>query len=399
MGKLTALQVKAAKAPGKYVDGQGLMLAVKPGGSRTWILRIQANGRRRDISLGTVDLVGLSEAREKAMETRKLIRAGIDPVEARKASQRASEAISGFEQVARKVFEERKGDWRNPKHRAQWLSTMEAYVFPHIGRMTIEAVTSASVRELLVPIWQSKPETARRVLQRVCAVLNWAYSNGMRANPAPKEAIRSGLGKQIKRAEHFAALPLKLTPPLLKKLERESTAGRLALRFVILTAARSGEVRKAKWNEMDLKAGIWTIPAERMKAGREHTVPLSKAARKGLKEAQALRTSLVDAPVFPGLHGQALSDTALTKALRSDCEGKWTVHGFRSTFRDWAEDCTSYPFLVTEAALAHTVKNKTTAAYVRTDHFERRRDMMRDWADFLTAVPNESAAAANSVSI
>jgi len=399
MGKLTELQVKSLKTPGRYVDGDGLLLVVRTSGAKSWFIRVQTNGRRRDIGLGSYPVVGLKEARGKALETRKLIRAGIDPVEARKASQRASEAISSFEKVARKVFEERKRDWRNPKHRAQWLSTMEAYVFPHIGRHSIEAVSSVSVRELLVPIWQSKPETARRVLQRICAVLNWAYSNGMRANPAPKEAIRSGLGKQNKRAEHFAALPFELAPALMPKLEREATSGRLAVRFTILTAARSGEVRKAKWSEIDLKAGIWTIPAERMKAGREHAVPLSKAAIAVLKEAQALRTSIADTIVFPGQHGQSLSDTALTKALRVECGGKWTVHGFRSTFRDWAEDCTSYSFSVSESALAHTVKNKTTAAYVRTDHFERRRALMHDWADFLAAVTHEPAAATNSVSV
>lgn len=277
MGKLTAVQVKSIKAPGRYMDGDGLMLVVRSSGAKSWLLRVQANGRRRDIGLGGFPVVSLSDAREAALETRKQIRAGVDPVEARKASQRASESISTFRQVGEKVFAERKSDWRNPKHRAQWLSTMEAYVFPHIGNMKIEDVQSSHIRELLVPIWQAKPETARRVLQRIGTVLNWAFSNGIRSDGLSKDAVLAGLGKQGRRAEHHASLPYEQVPALLTNLASEATAGRLALRFTILTAARSGEVRHATWAEIDLEQGLWTIPAERMKAKRQHRVPLSAA--------------------------------------------------------------------------------------------------------------------------
>lgn len=400
MGKLTALQVKAAKAVGRYNDGDGLMLVVKSAGSRNWTLRVQANGKRHDIGLGSAKLVGLSEAREKALETRKQIRAGIDPVEARKASQRASESVSSFKQVAEKVFAERKGDWRNTKHRAQWLSTMQTYVFPHIGNMKIEDVQSSHIRELLVPIWQAKPETARRVLQRIGTVLNWAFSNGMRSDGLSKGAVLAGLGKQGRRAEHHASLPYDQVPALLTNLARVATAGRLALRFTILTAARSGEVRHATWAEVDLEHGLWTIPAERMKAKRQHRVPLSTAALAVLKEAAALRVSNApDRPVFPGLKGTALSDMTLGKVLKSAMKGNWTVHGFRTSFRVWAAECTLYPSEVAEAALAHTVRDKTVAAYRRTDYLERRTDMMRDWANFVDPLPLEPDAAAHSASV
>lgn len=384
MGKLTALQVKSAKAAGRYNDGEGLMLVVKPSGSRNWTLRMQANGKRRDFGLGSASFTSLSEAREKALETRKQYRAGIDPVEARKASQRARESILSFKQVAEKVFAERKGDWRNVKHRAQWLSTMEAYAFPHIGNMKIEDVQTANIRSLLVPIWQAKPETARRVLQRIGTVLNWAFSNAMRSDGISKGAVLAGLPKQGRRAEHHASLPFEQVPALLSQLACEPTAGRLALRFTILTAVRSGEVRNATWGEVDLEASLWTIPAERMKAKRQHRVPLSAAALAVLNEAAALRTSTEpDRPIFPGLKSMALSDMTLGKVLRSATKGKWTVHGFRTSFRVWAAESTLYPSEVAEAAIAHIVRDKTVAAYRRTDYLARRMDMMRDWAEFL----------------
>lgn len=388
MSNLTAVQVKSIKAPGRYMDSDGLMLVVRASGAKSWLLRVQVNGRRRDIGLGRFPVIGLKEAREAALETRKQCRAGIDPIEARKASQRASESIVTFRQVAEKVFAERKADWANAKHRAQWLSTMEAYVFPKIGSMNVEDVAAADVRELLVPIWQSKPETARRVLQRIGLTLDWAFSNGLRASEAPMRTIRVGLPKQTKRPEHFASMPYRDVGSFMAKLALEATSGRLALRFLILTAARSGEVRGATWDEMDLEAGLWTIPATRMKAKREHIVPLSASALAILRTAQALRTRLAgDQPIFPGLNGKPLSDMTLGKVLRTYAIGKWTVHGFRSSFRVWAAECTAFPSEVAEAALAHTIPNKVVAAYRRTDYLERRREMMRDWSQFLAVQP------------
>lgn len=391
MGKLTVLQVKSIKAPGRYNDGNGLQLVVKESGAKSWQLRIQVNGRRRDIGLGSFNVVSLAEARDKAVEIRRQSLSGIDPVEARKAARQKAETIPTFAQAARQVFEERKGDWSNPKHRAQWLSTLETYAFPHIGSKKLDDISAGDVRALMVPIWQEKPETARRVLQRIGLVLDWAFSSGKRSSEAPMRTIRAGLAKQLKRPEHFASLPYADVPALISKLGAEVTAGRLALRFLIFTAARSGEVRGATWPEFDLEARLWTIPAHRMKAKREHVVPLSAQALAVLAEAKGLRKGRTNEPVFPGAKGRPLSDMTLAKVLRTALSGKWTVHGFRSSFRVWAAERTSFPSEVAEAALAHTIPDRVVAAYRRTDYLERRKGLMADWANFLSGVSSQPA--------
>jgi integrase len=380
MGKLTALKVKSLTAPGRYVDGDGLMLVVKASGARSWLVRLQKNGKRRDIGLGSASVVSLAEARLAALETRKQLQGGIDPVAAKRALRVAPAAPMTFRDAAIALHNERKADWINVKHRAQWISTLETYAFPTIGDRPIAEVTGTEVRDLLVPIWQTKAETARRVLQRVGKVLDWSHVQGHRPAEAPMRSIRSGLARQTSKAEHFASLPPSQVPLLMEKLRSTDTAGRLALRFLILTAARSGEVRGATWDEVDMNRSLWTVPAERMKAKRQHDVPLSFAALAVLARAQELRKGLPGEPIFPGQRHQALSDMTLAKVLRTSVPGEWTVHGFRSTFRDWVAESTSFSGDVAEAALAHTIANKVEAAYRRTNYLDKRRELMAAWS-------------------
>lgn len=378
MGNLTATRVKAIKDAGRYSDGQGLMLVVKPSGARSWQLRIQSDGKRRDIGLGSATRTSLSEAREKAVEAKKQIRAGIiDPVESKRALRVSRSKIPTFKEASLTLHGERKTGWRNEKHRAQWLSTLETYVFPSLGSKSVDTITAPDIRDVLLPIWQGKPETARRVLQRVGKVLDWALSNGHRPTEAPLRSVRAGLARQTKASSHFAALPHGEVSALMGALSRQNTVGRMALRFLILTAARSGEVRGATWPEINLEDGTWTIPAERMKAKKEHIVPLSPGAVEILEAVKPLRTDS-KAIIFPGHKGKALSDMTLTKVLRTEIGGKWTVHGFRSSFRDWAAECSNQPSEVAETALAHAIPDRVVAAYRRTNYLEKRRILMAD---------------------
>ena len=384
MGKLSALSVKAAKTAGRYQDGRGLMLLVKPSGARSWILRMQVAGRRRDFGLGSLHDVSLAEAREKAMETRKLYRSGVDPVAEKKAALLKLRGIPTFAEAARTVFDEQKSSWKNAKHRSQWISSLEKYANPTIGDTRIDEITGPMIREVLILIWLEKPETARRVRQRIGTVLDWAHAKGYRDAEAPMRLISKGLPKQPKQDNHYAAMPYADIPQFLDGLlSKEPSMGRLALRFVIFTAARSGEVRGATWEEIDLEAKTWTIPGERMKAGREHIVPLSQAALGVLSEAEALRTGRAGEPIFPGIRGKPMSDMTLAKVLKTAGVVGATVHGFRSAFRDWAAEMTGTQGDVVEAALAHVNRNRVEAAYRRTNYLEKRRSLMQAWASYL----------------
>lgn len=384
MGKLTALAVKAATKPGRYQDGDGLMLLVKPSGARSWLLRIQVDGKRRDFGLGSASDVSLAEAREKAMATRKLYKSGVDPVAAKRASRLANATIPTFTEAAKALHGEHKGGWRNAKHQAQWLSTLKTYAYPSIGSVRVDQVDGPMIRDLLLPIWLDKPETARRVRQRVCAVLDWAHAKGFRPTEAPARSIGKGLPRQPKRENHFAAMPYGEVPGLMTKLAAVESVGRLALRFLILTAARSGEVRGATWEEIDLDAKLWTVPGGRMKAGRAHVVPLSADALAVLEAVRKVRKGRENEPIFPGRSGKPMSDMTLAKVLRTAGVSSATVHGFRSAFRDWAAEMTSTPGDVVEAALAHTIKNRVEAAYRRTNYLDKRRILMETWAAYLT---------------
>jgi integrase len=361
------------------------MLYVKESGSKTWVLRLTINGKRRDIGLGSLDDVTLGEAREAADEMRKIARQGGDPLRQKREAKKVKIEAMTFRQAAEAAHKEQKAGWRNPKHRAQWLSSLETYAYPFIGDLPVADVDGPAIRDLLVEIWLNKPETARRVRQRIGAVLDWSYAKGLRSTGAPMRSIGKGLPRQPKKENHFAALPYSAVPDLMAKLAQSATVGRLALRFLILTAARSGEVRHATWNEVDLDQALWTIPATRMKAGKEHVVPLSPSAVSILKELGEAYGRTGDAAVFPGKGGKALSDMTLTKVFRTELPGPHTVHGFRSAFRDWVAEQTDFPGEVAEAALAHTIPNKVEAAYRRTKFIDKRRTLMEHWAGFLSS--------------
>lgn len=381
MGKLTALGVKNLTAPGRYSDGEGLILKLAGKGKGSWIVRVQANGKRRDIGLGSLAELPLADAREAARAIRKEMKAGVDIL-----AEREKEAlvIPTFRAAARLVHEEHKAAWKNGKHQAQWINTLETYVFPTLGDKLVSEIEGPAIRDALAPIWLTKPETARRVRQRIGSVLDWACAKGFRETEAPMRSVIRGLPRQPKKQGHFAAMPYPALPAFVAWLHERSSVGRLALEFLILNASRSGEVRGARWSEIDLQQRLWTIPAERMKAGTVHVVPLSEAALDVLSRAKAFRSPVSDL-VFPGQNPRRqLSDMTLLKILR-DKGDEYTVHGFRSSFRDWAAEKTNYPCEVAEAALAHTIANKVEAAYRRTDYLDKRKPLMADWSMFVTS--------------
>lgn len=382
MGKLTATAItKALKAPGRYQDGDGLMLNVSAPGKGSWLLRVQAAGKRREFGLGPAANVGLAAARERAAEIRRQLAAGLDPVLERR---KAQDAILTFKEAAVAFHTEQKAGWKNGKHLAQWLATLETYAYPAIGAVTVDRITATMVRDVLLPIWLEIPETARRVRQRVLAVLEWAAAKEMR-EPAPtSRAVSRTLPRQPRKDGHFAAMPYADVPAFLATVRERESMGRLALAAVILTAARSGEVRGATWSEVDLAAGVWTIPGERMKAGKEHRIPLSAAVLEVFKAAADLRIAGSDLVFYGSNPRRPLSDMTLLKVLR-DAGLSYSVHGFRSAFRDWVAEKTRFPDAVAEAALAHTLPNRVEAAYRRTNYFDQRKDLMEAWGKYLTA--------------
>lgn len=378
MGKLTAVQLRNLSEPGRYSDGEGLILKFFGAGRGSWIVRVQADGKRRDIGLGTLANVSLAEAREAARLVRRETKTGVDVVLERKKER---SEVPNFKSAAEIVHAENKVAWKNGKHQTQWINTLEAYVFPAFGEMLVSDIEGSHIRDALATIWLTKPETARRVRQRIAAVLDWAYAKGYRSSEAPMRSLARGLPRQPKKKGHFEALPYEKVPALIDELRERPSVGRLALEFLILTAARSGEVRGCTWTELDLKGRTWTIPANRMKAGKVHIVPLDDATLNVLERAKLFRAKDSDL-VFPGQKPkEMLSDMTLLKVLRDRNAGV-TVHGFRSAFRDWCAEQTSYPGEVAEAALAHAIQNKVEAAYRRTNYLEKRKSLMKDWADF-----------------
>ena len=373
--RLTTGFVRSA-APGRYCDGQGLYLYVQTSGARSWVQRLAIHGRRRDLGLGSVALVPLAEAREKALANRKLAREGGDPL----AEKRRAEKMPTFAEAARRVLEQKRAGWRNGRHPQSWWTSLERYAFPRIGARPVSAVTSAEVLDVLTPIWHVKAQTARRVRERIRAVLEWAVAMELRSDN-PCDRIRPVLGPQRATVEHMRALPHHDVAAAVEAVRTSSSAPvvKLAFEFLVLTAARWGEVRGAEWIEIDEAAAVWTIPAARMKAKRPHRVPLPGRAAEILDAARTLG----DGPlVFPGRNGAPLSEKRLRRLLQR--QGIAAVpHGFRSTFRDWAAERTNHPREVVEAALAHVVSNKVEAAYARSDLFERRRQLMDDWAAHL----------------
>lgn len=378
MGNLTAAKIKAITEPGRYVDGDGLMLVARAGGSKQWVLRVRIQGERRDIGLGSLKVMTLAEAREQAIDHRRQIARGIDPIAEKK---RTKVVVPTFKDAALQVHAEQKATWKNGKHQVQWITTLETYAFPFFGDRLVNAIEGPDIRKALLPIWLTKPETARRVRQRVGAVLDWSYVNGYRASEAPTRSLSKGLPRQPKDDGHFAAMSYAEIPDFMVKLRESVSVGRAAMEALILTAARSGEIRGATWPEVDLKAGLWSIGANRMKMGKAHNVPLAPQAITAFERAKQFSAPCTDL-VFPGMKlKRPMSDMTLLKILR-DLKLDVTVHGFRSAFRDWVAEETNVPGEVAEAALAHANTNKVEAAYKRTDFLEKRRTLMRDWADF-----------------
>ena len=378
---LTAVSVRNLRKPGRHADGGGLYLFIRDSGSKNWLLRIMVHGRRRDIGLGVFPDVSLTEARETAASMRKIVREGGDPLAERR---RASIGKPTFAEAAQKVYQANAATWKNGKHRAQWISTLEAYAFPDLGERRVDHIETADVLRVLAPIWLTKPETARRVRQRISTVLDWARAAGHRDGENPVVGVSRGLPKQPEKVKHHEALPYGDVPAFLSRIPDFNTnpAVQAALEFTILTAARTGEALQADWSEIDLDAALWTIPAERMKAGRAHRVPLTAAALAVLERVRPLSggTGLI----FPGQRrGRPLSDMSMLMVLRR-AGIPATVHGFRSSFRDWAAECTRFSREVAEASLAHAVENQTEAAYRRGDLLEKRRELMAAWGRYCT---------------
>jgi integrase len=377
------------KTPGNHAVGgvAGLYIYINDTGARSWVLRTMVGGKRRHMGLGGFPDVPLAHAKEKARKARNDIAQGIDPIAQRRAatsqlrSQQAAEKT--FEQAAEGFLKGHGDTWRNPKHRAQWVSTLQTYAYPFMGKLLVRDVGQEHVLAALEPIWRTKNETASRLRGRIENVLDWAAARKYRSgeNPARWKGHLDMLlpaSSKIKKVEHHRAVPIDGIGLLMTNLKkREGTAAR-ALEFTILTASRSGEVRGAAWAEIDLNAAVWTVPAERMKAGKEHRVPLTKSAiRILLAQPRSDESGLV----FRASRGGQLSDMAMTSVMRR-MEVDAVPHGFRSTFRDWARERTNYPRDLAEQALAHSLDNKVEAAYRRGDALEKRRAMMQAWEDF-----------------
>ena len=374
---LTPAFVRNVSQAGRYCDGQGLYLDVRPSGSRGWIQRLTIRGRRTELGLGGFPLVSLKEAREKAFANRKLARDGGDLL----AEKRRAESMPTFAEAARQVWNQLRPGWRSPQHAQLWLSSLERYAIPRIGKMPISEVTSADVIGILAPIWHDVPPTARKLRQRIRAVMEWAVAMDLRPDN-PCDRIGPVLGTQGGRVRHMRALPHREVASAIETVRASNARPvvKLAFEFLVLTAVRSGEVRGAAWAEIERDAGVWTIPALRTKGNREHRVPLCGRALQILEEARMLgRGSPL---VFPGVRGKPFASTALSELL-GELKIAAVPHGFRSSFRDWAAEETDHPREVAEAALAHKVRNQIEAAYRRTDLFERRRRLMDDWARYL----------------
>ena len=382
-GKLSAARVRTLKKPGRYADGGTLYLNVAPGGSKQWVQRLTIAGNRHDIGLGGYPLVSLAQAREKAFLNRKLARAGGDPLaEKRKAKLR--KAMPTFREAAEKTYESLRPRWRSVKVAANWMQQLDRHAFSRLGELPVDRIGREDVLAVLAPIWTSKPETARRVRRCIRATLRWCLAHGFVQFNAAGEVIDGALPRMPAVKTHLRALPYRDVSSALEIVDASnaSLAAKLALRFVILTAARSGEARGATWEEIDDGGRVWRIPGHRMKAGNEHRVPLSDSAIDVLTRAKQLengRGLVFPSPVRPG---RPLSDMTLTKVLRvTGLAERTTVHGFRSSFRDWCAD-SGKPRDIAEAALAHTVQG-VEGAYFRSDLFDRRRHLMNQWATYL----------------
>ena len=409
--KLTQLQVDKLKAEGIYSDGAGLSLKVTKYGSKSWVYRYMLAGKAHWMGLGSYPDVSLADAREKAAELRKLTRQNIDPLaEKRKEVSIVRAAIAkfiDFDKAAEQYIDAQKSGWKNAKHAEQWTNTLKTYASPVIGNIDVSLIETAHIMRILEKdnFWNEKTETAHRVRGRIESILDWATVRKYRTgeNPARWKGHLDKLlpaRTKVKKIEHHAALPWQEIGAFMVELRNQQGIAARAVELAILTACRSGEVRGAAWDEFDLEAGVWIIPGERMKAKKEHRIPLSSKAIELLRKQQAEFPGVI---VFPGMKVKdgkqtQLSDMSLTAVLRRMEQNEITVHGFRSTFRDWAAESTAYPGEMVEMALAHTIGNKVEAAYRRGDLFEKRRRLMQDWCDYcdLKAATGDNVIPINS---
>ena len=377
---LNSARIRSLSKPGRYTDGNGLYLVVDPTGAKRWLLRTMIHGKRRDIGLGGLRTVSLADARTTAQKMRASARGGGDPLAERK---KALAVMLSFREAAGNVHAAYSSSWRNPKHAAQWMKTLEQYVYPDLGDRPVSQISTADILKVLAPIWLTKAETARRVRQRIAAVMDWAKASGLLIGENPVDGVAKGLPKQRATRAHHAALPYAEVSDFVRRLQ-ESDAGesvRLAFEFLILTAARTGEIVGAKWGELDVAGRVWTVPADRMKAQREHRVPLSDRAVAILERARVLAGD--SEFIFPGRSPQKpISNMAFLMTLRRMGDTV-TAHGFRSAFRDWASEQTNYPREVCEMALAHSIRDKTEAAYRRGDLFNKRQQLMHSWGRYV----------------
>lgn len=387
--RLNALQIAKLTKQGYHCDGAGLYLQVSKSGSKSWVFRYVLAGKPREMGLGSFLTFSLSAARQRARDQRQLLTDGIDPIEGKRGAilqkRMAAANIITFDAAAAAFIEANSPAWRNVKHGDQWRNTLATYASPVIGSLPVSEVNTALVLRILQPIWNTKTETATRVRGRIEKVLDWAKVQGFRAGDNPA-AWRGHLSEvlpkpsKVANAGNHAALPWAEIGAFMTTLRAMPGAGALAMELIILTATRTSEVLDATWSEFDLDAGIWTIAKDRMKSFKEHRVPLSAAALAVLEKAKA---GMKDSDfLFPGKPGRALSNTVCLQTLKRMNRGDLTVHGFRSTFRDWCAESTGYPRDVAEMALAHAIEDKSEAAYRRGDLLEKRRALMADWAEF-----------------
>lgn len=386
LDRLSARRVATLKTPGLHADGGNLYLQVGPTGTKSWLFRFELAGKRFDMGLGPLSTFTLAEARERAKAARMLLADGVNPLEHRRAAvaARQSQVVLTFDECAARYIASHESGWKNAKHADQWRATLATYASPVVGAMPVSTIETAHIMRILEPIWTVKPETASRLRGRIENVLDWARVQGYRDGENPAR-WRGHLDKllparsKVAKVAHHPALPWAEIGAFMQELRAMPGTAALALEFIILTATRTGEAINATWREIDLERRIWTIPAERMKAGREHAVPLSDPAIEVLQAQAAERGA--DGFVFPGKSG-ALSNMAGLQLLKRMGRADLTVHGFRSTFRDWAGEATAHPREVIEHALAHQLKDKAEAAYQRGDLLEKRRILMADWGDY-----------------
>lgn len=391
---LSALEVGRLKAAGHHAVGgvDGLYFYVTDTGGRSWVLRTMVGTKRRHMGLGGYPETSLAQAREFARTAKEEVRNGVDPI-AKRASRSSAIRLQQaqqitFSQAAESYVQAHGQSWKNAKHRAQWLSTLQTYAYPVMGSLLVRDIHQEHVLQVLEAIWSQKTETATRLRGRIESVLDWATVRKLREgeNPARWKGRLDKLlpaPSKVQKVEHHRALPIEEMPDFMARLRCRSGVAARALEFLILCAARSGEVRGATWDEIDLELKVWAVPATRMKSGREHRVPLVDAAVELLRGVPRVEESPY---LFPSVKGKVLSDMTLTAVMRR-IEVDAVPHGFRSTFRDWVGECTEHPSEVAEQALAHTLPNKVEAAYRRGDALQKRRKLMADWADFCGVLP------------